>query len=112
MELSRRTLIGAGTAAGAMSFLPARTWAESSSKMPDWQLGYRTAPAEGFGPSKLRTVFGKAPADLQGTLYRNGPGQFHYGDSYASHWFDGDGMIQKIAIEDGEAVHTLSLIHI
>lgn len=106
MELSRRTLIGAGAAAGAMSFLPVNASAEASSKMPDWQIGYRTAPAEGFGPSKLKTVFGKAPADLAGTLFRNGPGQFHYGDAFASHWFDGDGMIQKIAIKGGEAVHT------
>ena len=74
MELSRRTLIGAGAAAGALSFLPNSASAAPDSQMPDWQIGYRTAPAGGFGPAKMRTVFGKAPADLSGTLYRNGPG--------------------------------------
>ena len=106
MEFSRRTLIGAGAAAGALSFLPSCAAAQPSSGMPDWQIGYRTAPAEGFGPSKMKTIFGKAPSGLKGTLFRNGPGQFHYGDAFASHWFDGDGMIQKITIDNGEAVHT------
>lgn len=105
MELSRRTLIGAGAAAGALSFLPGQASAAPSSQMPDWQIGYRTAPAEGFAPAKMKTVFGKAPSDLSGTLYRNGPGQFQYGDSFASHWFDGDGMVQRIHIEGGQAVH-------
>ena len=106
MELSRRTLIGAGAAAGALSFLPGCASTAAGSDMPAWQIGYRTAPPEGFGPAKMKLVSGKAPAGLKGTLYRNGPGQFHYGDTYASHWFDGDGMIQKLSIEDGEVVHT------
>ena len=106
MDFSRRTLIGAGAAASALTFLPGRANAAPGSAMPDWQLGYRTAPADGFGPAQMKTVFGSAPAGLNGTLYRNGPGQFHYGDAFASHWFDGDGMIQKITISDGNAVHT------
>ena len=106
MDFSRRTVLGAGAATGALSFLPGCATAAPGSDLPDWQIGYRTAPADGFGPAKMKKIFGKAPADLEGALFRNGPGQFHYGDTYASHWFDGDGMIQKISIPGGEAVHT------
>ncbi len=106
MDISRRTVIGAGAAAGTLSILPGCVSASPGSNLPDWQIGYRTAPAEGFGPATMKRVSGKAPADLNGTLFRNGPGQFQYGDTFASHWFDGDGMIQKISIDGGEAVHT------
>lgn len=106
MELSRRTLIGAGAAAGALSFLPRCSNARAGSTFPDWQIGYRTAPAKGFGPANMKKVFGNAPKGLRGSLFRNGPGQFNYGETYATHWFDGDGMIQKIEISADGAVHT------
>ena len=47
-------------------------------------------------------VKGELPADLVGTYYRNGPDPLHApreGDTY--HWFDGDGMIHCIDIQDG-----------
>lgn len=73
----------------------------------NWRIGYSNAPAEGFDPAPMRLVYGKPPADLNGTLYRNGPAQFVYGeDDYTGHWFDGDGMVQRIAIGDGQAVHS------
>ena len=74
--------------------------------MPAWHVGYATAPAQGFGPGPMRLVSGKAPAGLTGTLYRNGPAHFKHGEAYATHWFDGDGMVQRINILDGKAVHT------
>ncbi len=104
MNLSRRMLLHAGLMSGAALAIAPRVFAEET--MPDWHVGYQTAPAAGFGPSPMRLVSGKAPAGLTGTLYRNGPAHFKHGDAYATHWFDGDGMMQRINITDGKAVHT------
>lgn len=38
-------------------------------------------------------IEGEIPADLEGTLFRNGPGRLQIGDQKYGHWFDGDGMI-------------------
>ncbi|RYG96548.1 MAG: carotenoid oxygenase, partial [Alphaproteobacteria bacterium] len=73
--------------------------------LPGWHVGYANAPSEGFAPAPMKLVRGKIPAGLTGTLYRNGPAWFQHGDQYATHWFDGDGMVQRIAIGDGKAVH-------
>ena len=108
MNLSRRHFIEAGVGAsfaGAFGASLGLTASAEAQKMPAWHLGYTNAPAGGFDPSPMKLVFGKAPADLKGSLYRNGPAHFSYGDDYASHWFDGDGLIHRIAIEDGKAVH-------
>lgn len=105
--LSRRHFLtagAAGTAAFGFGLSPA--FGETS-PMPDWHLGYTSAPAGGFDPAPMRLVYGAAPEGLEGTLYRNGPAQFLYGaNDYADHWFDGDGMVQRIAIADGKAVHS------
>lgn len=106
MEFSRRSFIGTGLGAGAVAGLGfGASFAQSGPKMPDWHLGYQNAPAGGFEPAAMKLVYGKAPEGLKGALYRNGPATMQYGDQYASHWFDGDGLIHKIAIEDGKAVH-------
>jgi len=104
MNLSRRMLLHAGLMSGAALAVAPRVFAEET--MPDWHVGYQTAPAAGFGPAPMRLVSGKAPAGLAGTLYRNGPAHFKHGDAYATHWFDGDGMVQRISIADGKAMHT------
>jgi carotenoid cleavage dioxygenase-like enzyme len=104
MNLSRRTLLHAGLMTGAAGALIPSAFAQSA--MPGWHVGYATAPAAGFGPGPMRLVSGKAPTTLAGTLYRNGPAQFRHGEAYATHWFDGDGMVQRINIADGKAVHT------
>jgi len=104
MNLSRRMLLHAGLMSGAALAVAPLVFAEET--MPDWHVGYQTAPAAGFGPGPMRLVSGKAPAGLTGTLYRNGPAHFKHGDAYATHWFDGDGMVQRINIADGKAVHT------
>ncbi|MEM7329112.1 MAG: carotenoid oxygenase family protein [Pseudomonadota bacterium] len=115
MDLSRRHFIEAslGTsmvgALGACSVNPrgaeAATGLSGQAGMPDWHIGYQNAPTHGFEPAPMQLVFGKPPADLKGSLYRNGPAQFQYGEQFASHWFDGDGLVHRIAIEDGQAVH-------
>lgn len=106
-HLSRRHFLSAGAAGTAVFGLGLQPAFGEISAMPDWHLGYQTAPAGGFAPAPMRLVHGRVPTGLEGTLYRNGPAQFLYGtDDYASHWFDGDGMVQRIAISDGQAVHS------
>ena len=107
MSLSRRHFLTAGAASTAVIGLGLSPAFGETSGLPDWHLGYTSAPAGGFDPAPMRLVYGKVPTGLNGTLYRNGPAQFLYGkDDYASHWFDGDGMVQRIAIGDGQAVHS------
>ncbi|WOR15786.1 carotenoid oxygenase family protein [Hyphomonas sp. FCG-A18] len=107
MTLSRRHFLGATAAATSFTGLGLTPAFGQTKTIPDWHLGYANAPAQGFGPAPLRLVYGKAPKGLQGNLYRNGPAQFLYGqDDYIGHWFDGDGMVQRIAIGDGQAIHT------
>ena len=54
----------------------------------------------GFEPLRVE---GTLPAQLRGTLYRNGPGQFgQFGARYA-HPFEGDGAVTAVRIADGQA---------
>ncbi|HTM84983.1 MAG TPA: carotenoid oxygenase family protein [Mycobacterium sp.] len=45
---------------------------------------------------------GRLPADLVGTLYRNGAGKLDAGGQALGHLFDGDGMLSMFAIADGK----------
>ncbi|MCE5287973.1 MAG: carotenoid oxygenase family protein, partial [Nocardiaceae bacterium] len=44
---------------------------------------------------------GVVPQELQGTLYRIGPGRFNAGGFAADHIFDGDGLVSKFVIDSG-----------
>ncbi len=50
-------------------------------------------PATEFEQTTLRLLEGEIPAQLQGTLYRNGPARLAIGKQKVGHWFDGDGAI-------------------
>lgn len=43
---------------------------------------------------------GQLPQELQGTLYRNGPGKLDAGGQQLGHLFDGDGMLSMFSIAD------------
>lgn len=49
----------------------------------------------------LRVVAGEVPRDLRGTYVRNGPNPKR-GPLGAHHWFDGDGMLHALHVEDGK----------
>jgi carotenoid cleavage dioxygenase-like enzyme len=112
IDPDRRQMLLGATAFGLMGqFQPA--WADpGSTRSPaqapvrDWRLGVANAPAEGFAEAPLRLIYGKVPADFSGTLYRNGPGWFRYGDDVTGHWFDGDGMIQRFSLSSERATHS------
>ncbi|MGF1537675.1 MAG: carotenoid oxygenase family protein [Elainellaceae cyanobacterium] len=67
----------------------------------DWQAGYRSLYNE--FDYWIDDVEGEIPADLTGTLFRNGPGLLDVGGTRIHHPFDGDGMICAIAFKDGKA---------
>lgn len=56
------------------------------------------------------TVKGIIPKWLNGTLYRNGPGRFDFGDKSYSHLFDGQACIHKFAIRNGGMQYTNKLL--
>ena len=73
----------------------------TSFDMDDWRSGYRSQPNE--YAYEISDIEGTIPADLEGTLFRNGPGLLDIGDQSVHHPFDGDGMITSISISQGKA---------
>ena len=61
----------------------------------DWASAFRNVTLELTDePRKLRS--GAIPAELQGILYRNGPGRLERGGQWVHHPFDGDGMVTAL----------------
>jgi len=67
----------------------------------DWKRGYQSQPNE--YDYSIDDIEGKIPADLQGTLFRNGPGLLEVNGQRLHHPFDGDGMVCAIAFDGGRA---------
>ena len=85
--------------AGAAEAAGAEGWAWDRAA---WRAGYASCSApcsEGY----WMEVEGEIPADLEGTYYRNGPGQFEVGAQRVAHPFDGDGLVVSVAVKDGRA---------
>jgi all-trans-8'-apo-beta-carotenal 15,15'-oxygenase len=68
----------------------------------DWALATRDLETD-VAPQALRLVRGRAPAGLEGTLFRNGPAKFRRAGGSATHWFDGDGLMRRFDISGGQA---------
>lgn len=88
----------ARAAAAPDAWMAAFTQSKSS-----WTLAYQTAALDLAAPHCA--VTGRFPAALTGTLYRNGPAGHDLGGLRYHHWFDGDGMIQRFAIERDAVAH-------
>jgi all-trans-8'-apo-beta-carotenal 15,15'-oxygenase len=67
----------------------------------EWQRGYRSLHEE--YDYWIDEVEGQIPADLHGTLFRNGPGLLDVNGQRFHHPFDGDGMVCAIAFDQGRA---------
>jgi all-trans-8'-apo-beta-carotenal 15,15'-oxygenase len=63
-------------------------------------------PAQEFPLQPLPVISGAIPADLRGSLYRNGPGRLERQGQRVNHWFDGDGAVLAVHFEEGEASAT------
>jgi len=53
--------------------------------------------------SYVAEIEGELPQGLEGTLFRNGPGLFERNGYRKKHILDGDGMIQRLFLKDGQA---------
>ncbi|MBW4575612.1 MAG: carotenoid oxygenase family protein [Aphanothece sp. CMT-3BRIN-NPC111] len=67
----------------------------------DWQKGYQSQPNE--YEYWIDDVEGQIPPELNGTLFRNGPGLLDVNGQRLHHPFDGDGMVCAIAFSEGRA---------
>ncbi|MBW4615551.1 MAG: carotenoid oxygenase family protein [Desmonostoc vinosum HA7617-LM4] len=67
----------------------------------DWQRGYESLPQE--FDYWIDDIEGQIPPELQGTLFRNGPGLLDINGQSIHHPFDGDGMISRITFINGRA---------
>lgn len=66
-----------------------------------WTRGMRAQYQE-FDVDRVQRIEGTIPTDLNGTLYRVGPGKHDVGGHDYHHWFDGDGMVSAFRIGDGQ----------
>ncbi|WP_390883498.1 carotenoid oxygenase family protein [Kovacikia minuta] len=67
----------------------------------EWQKGYSSLKQE--YDYWIEDIEGEIPADLHGTLFRNGPGLLDVNGQRIHHPFDGDGMVSAIAFNNGRA---------
>ncbi|HLO52019.1 MAG TPA: carotenoid oxygenase family protein [Kamptonema sp.] len=75
----------------------------------DWQRGYESQTQE--YDYWIDDVEGEIPLDLQGTLFRNGPGLLDVNGQKIHHPFDGDGMVCAIAFSEGRARFCNRFVH-
>ncbi len=74
---------------------------EKSYNRTDWQRGYESLYQE--FDYWIDDIEGEIPPELQGTLFRNGPGLLDINGQRIHHPFDGDGMISRISFVNGRA---------
>lgn len=74
---------------------------EKSYTREDWQGGYQSLTQE--FDYWIDDIEGEIPPELQGTLFRNGPGLLDINGQRIHHPFDGDGMISRISFINGRA---------
>lgn len=72
-------------------------------------LGYDSVSKPDLEQKKLPRR-GKWPAELVGTLYRNGPARHDIGNFRYQHWFDGDGMLQAWRIGKDRIAHQARMV--
>jgi all-trans-8'-apo-beta-carotenal 15,15'-oxygenase len=71
----------------------------TTSKQKSWSKAI-AEPATEFDLTPLSIISGEIPANLRGSLYRNGPARLSRGEKRVGHWFDGDGAILGVHFTD------------
>lgn len=100
---SRRSfLMGAAALSAAVVTPDLVQAAQAAAATPDWALATADVEAD-IARRALSLVRGRAPTGLEGVLFRNGPAKFRRPGRSAGHWFDGDGLVRRFALSDGEA---------
>lgn len=87
---------------GASSCLAAPTY--------DWKMGWKSVEDDSFSPLNMQ-VYGDIPPAINGVYFRNGPAKLERDNLRYHHWFDGDGMIQKFTLNNGQVTHTGQYVH-
>lgn len=77
------------------------TIAPRSYDIAEWHKGYRSVTQE--LDYEIDEIEGEIPVELNGTLFRNGPGLLDINGQPFHHPFDGDGMVCAIAFQNGRA---------
>src|SRR5689334_10673522 len=73
-----------------------------------WTRAFENLQREhGFEPLRVE---GTIPAELDGTLYRNGVGRMDCGGERYGHWFDGDGAVTAVRLQRGQASGAVKLV--
>jgi len=70
--------------------------------LDEWDKGFMEAQEDPEG-YYVDCIYGALPPELEGTLFRNGPGKFTVGSSKIDHPYDGDGLVASLAFKDGKA---------
>jgi len=74
-----------------------------------WTIGYRSLDFDHL--TSEAHITGRLPADLRGTLYRNGPARHERGGQRYGHRWDGDGMVQQFRFSDRGVSHVGQYVH-
>ena len=69
----------------------------------DWAFAYSSTPPEACSTYDIVDVEGTIPADLKGTFYKVGPGNFERNGKSFEHVLDGDGFVMAIHLKEGKA---------
>ena len=85
-----------------MTVAPSASAATPGYDRADWASAFRNVGVELDGVP-VAAARGEIPAELRGTLYRNGPGRLERGGQWVHHPFDGDGMITALRFDGGRA---------
>jgi all-trans-8'-apo-beta-carotenal 15,15'-oxygenase len=75
----------------------------------EWQKGYQSQPNE--YDYWIDEIEGEIPKELNGTLFRNGPGLLEVGGMPVRHPFDGDGAICAFSFQNGRAHFRNRFVH-
>ncbi len=95
--------LGTGVATQSTQLVNAKAKFNHALQTEPGLIGFANIEAN-FAPSKLK-LEGKLPHDLKGVFYRNGPAKHERGDIRYQHLFEGDGMVQRFEIGNGEIYH-------
>lgn len=118
----RNFLRRTGALAAGASAMALPSWAQATAAPGDawmagftqadvsapWALAYRSATGDLVGEAtQLR---GRFPAAVQGVLFRNGPAVHDLGGQRYHNYLDGDGMVQRFAIDATAVAHTDKIV--
>src|SRR5882757_9070354 len=95
-------LLGGGAATLVLSQSALGDSPESQPLPAEQRWLTRLADGIADGIDSAPTIEGKLPAELSGTLYRNGPGLFERDGYRKSTLLDGDGMIRAFTFAGGQ----------